>query len=304
MDFPIPNLELNYNIKPRSIIKSKYFYIIACGGSLYRLYPFMQDTEQAEILFELSNNLIKNSGVSLCPIISTTEHKVCSEFEQQPFILTIVPKGYEPDLNKKEDFGAMVKLVGAFHNGLRAAPLNTVCPILPYEKGLHTLANIKKTINRKNKLSEIDKLFCENYSTVYTLAETAADKLSKCNLKCSYAYGNLKEENFVLNTNGITLTNWSYLRISHFLTDTAYLIKRYNRKCNAADKMTNDEILECYTEKNPLSDLEATALESIIHYPEKYIDILKEYYGKHRPFAPVYVREKLLKELDFSQKQG
>ena len=166
----------------------------------------------------------------------------------------------------------------------------------PYNKGLIALKNIKSIINRKNKRNETDKLFLENYSAVFALAQNAADVLSSCGLGCTYAYGAPKEENFIIDPPKTVITNWNCLNISHFLEDVAYFLKRYQKKAEPP-RLTREQLLSAYTAQNPLSDNENAALECMVDYPAKYIAVFKEYYGKHRPFAPLYVREKIEKEL-------
>ncbi|MBQ6555894.1 MAG: hypothetical protein IJL89_11735 [Firmicutes bacterium] len=295
MDLPIPELSV-YGISPRSIIKCKYFYIIVSEGKYYRLYPFTQSEEELRRLYALNTRLCEKGG-AVCPIVCTLDGEPFSLFGEDRFILTKVPHGHEPDIENKEDFLKMTETMAAFHKQLRDIPVEGECPPLPYEKGLGTLKHIKGIINRKNKLSEIDKMFCENYPRVFACAQKAAEALDGCGLRQTYVYGCPKEENFILSLNGkVTLTNWNTLKISHFLADLAYIIKRFDKK-NPVPQLTHKEILRNYTKTNPLTDDEMTALCGIMDYPEKYIAILKEYYGKHRPFAPLYVKEKLVKEL-------
>ncbi len=75
------------------------------------------------------------------------------------------------------------------------------------------------------------------------------------------------------------------------------MIKRYDKK-SVLCELTHEQIIKRYTETNELSENETKALKSILSYPEKYILILKEYYGRHRPFAPLCVKEKLTKEIN------
>lgn len=295
MDFPIPELSV-YGITPRSIIKSKYFYIIVSGGKYYRLYPFTQTEEELYTLYRLNTQLCGN-GAPVCPMVCTKEGEPFSLYGEDRFILTKAPHGHTPDIENKDDFLGMIKTAAVFHKELRKIPVEGECPPLPYEKGLGTLKHIKGIINRKNKLSEIDKMFCENYPQVFACAQKAAEALNGCGLGQTYAYGCPKEENFIAGLDGkITLTNWNCLKVSHFLADLAYMIKRFDKK-NPVPQLSHKDIISRYTAENPLSADELTALYCIMDYPEKYISILKEYYGKHRPFAPLYVKEKLTKEL-------
>ena len=104
------------------------------------------------------------------------------------------------------------------------------------------------------------------------------------------------EENFIINRDGATLTNWNCPTVSHFLNDVSYFLKRYFKKAERP-LLTKDDIMAAYTAQNPLDDAEERALESVLRYPEKYIFVFKEFYGRHRPFAPLYVREKIDREL-------
>lgn len=294
MDNPIPDLEKEYGIKARSIAKSKYFYIINTGEHLYRLYPFAGEAEKAQHLYKL-NRAALQGGAAVCPMLMTKSGEVAAFFEEQPFIITEVPKGVSPE-PEGEDFLKTVSVMAVFHRVMRGFVPDTAAE-LPYAKGMGTLKYIRGIINRKNKLSEIDKIFCENYEHMYMLAEKAAGTLSACGLECTYCYGTPKEENFIMTRQGrVYLTNWTGIRTGHFLGDLAYMVKRYNKKSVRRD-IAYEEIISRYACENPLSAAERTALECILDYPEKYIGILKEYYGRRRPFAPLYVKEKLSKEI-------
>lgn len=295
MEKLIPDIETVYGIKPRSVIKSKYFYIISANGRLYRLYPLSDDAEKNAALVRL-NAECRALGAPVCPVVKTLAGEAVTLFEECQYMLTLVPRGRTPDIQLPSDMLETAAALGAFHRALKKFPVSDGEIAAPYKKGLAALKNIKSIINRKNKRSETDKLFLENYNAVFSLAQNAADVLSNCGLACTYAYGAPKEENFILNTQGAVITNWNSLNISHFLEDTAYFLRRYLKKAEPP-RLTRDELLAAYTAQLPLTDTELAALECIMRYPAKYIAVFKEYYGRHRPFAPLYVREKINKEL-------
>ncbi|MBQ8942765.1 MAG: hypothetical protein IJ062_13140 [Firmicutes bacterium] len=292
----IPDLETVYGIRPRSMIKSKYFYIINSDGRFYRFYPMTEGAEQCGRLAEL-NRALCGEKISVCPIVKTLDGEDFSVLDEQFFMLTRVPKGRTPALENSADVLAMAGLLGRFHRGLKKFPVQADKELsCDFDKGVRALKNVKSIINRKNRQNEIDKLFLENYPAVLALAENAADTLKDCGLSQTYAYGTPKEENFVISAGGITLTNWNSLKTAHFLEDTAYFVKRCFKKVKPP-VLEKAVILAAYTNENPLSAAEENVLDCILSYPEKYISVAKEYYGRHRPFAPVYVREKLNKEL-------
>ncbi|MBR6401146.1 MAG: hypothetical protein IKS17_08015 [Firmicutes bacterium] len=296
MELPIPDMEAVYGIRPRSIIKSKYFYIMTANDGIYRLYPMLCGSAQCGVLACLNEGLCAD-GTAVCPIVKTLGGESFAELDEQLFMLTRVPAGRAPDINNSADVLKSAALLGRFHRGLRRFPAECDADIsVPYKKGLAALKNMKSIINRKNKRSETDKLFLENYAAVLALAENAVDTLDGCGLGCTYAYGTPKEENFIINRDGATLTNWNCPTVSHFLNDVSYFLKRYFKKAERP-LLTKDDIMAAYTAQNPLDDAEERALESVLRYPEKYIFVFKEFYGRHRPFAPLYVREKIDREL-------
>ncbi|MBQ9519244.1 MAG: hypothetical protein IJR59_05060 [Firmicutes bacterium] len=295
MEQLIPDLETVYGIKPRSIIKSKYFYIISANGRNYRLYPLSGEAEESESLV-LINEKLYDAGAPVCPVVKTQDGEGTSVFEEERYMLALTPRGRMPDIQNPADMLETAAALGYFHRLLRGFDTGGGEIAAPYTKGLAALKNIKSIINRKNKQNETDKLFLQNYSAVYSLAQNAADTLSNCGLCTTYAYGAPKEENFIINAQKAVITNWNSLNISHFLEDTAYFFKRYLKKAEPP-RLTKDELLAAYTGQNPLTAAEEDALSCIMRYPAKYIAVFKEYYGKHRPFAPLYVREKIEKEL-------
>ena len=295
MEQLIPDLESVYGLKPRSVIKSKYFYIISANGRLYRLYPLTDDAEKNQMLAMLTGKC-HAVGAPVCPLVKTTDGAELTEFEERSYMLTAVPKGRMPDIQNPADMLEAAAALGRFHSALRGFPAENGEIAAPYKKGLIALKNIKSIINRKNKRNETDKLFLENYPAVFALAQNAADVLSNCGLGCTYAYGAPKEENFIIDLQKTVITNWNTLNTSHFLEDVAYFLKRYQKKAEPP-RLTREQLLSAYTAQNPLSDNENAALECMVDYPAKYIAVFKEYYGKHRPFAPLYVREKIEKEL-------
>ncbi len=173
MEMSIPDIESEYGIYPHSIAKSKYFYIINSGGKSYRLYPFVQGEENAERLFELNTAMCKN-GVSVCRMLRTKDGSAFSALDGQLFILTVTPKGREPE-PEGEEFLKCISLTAAFHKVLRGFEPPEELVGQTYAKGTRILKHIRGIVNRKNKLSEVDKIFCENYKMMCDLAENASE---------------------------------------------------------------------------------------------------------------------------------
>ena len=308
MEQTIPDIETVYGIRPRSVIKSKYFYIISANGGIYRLYPLSKENDkddegpdsgekddQNEKLVWLYEKLFENNA-PICPVVKTLDGEKLTDFEERRYLLTRVPKGRMPDIQNPSDVLEAAAALGAFHKALRDFPTEGGDISQPYQKGLAALKNIKSIINRKNKRNETDKFFLENYTAVFSLAQNAADMLAKCGLSPTYAHGTPKEENFIISGGKNVITNWNCLNKSHFLEDTAYFLKRYFKKADPP-KLSKEAVLAAYTAQNPLDDIEREVLNGIMRYPAKYIAVFKEYYGRRRPFAPLYVREKANKEL-------
>lgn len=294
MEHQIPDIEADYGIRAVHIIKNKYFYIINAKNAVYRLYPFSQGSEELIKLYE-ANRLLVSGGAPVYPMLTALDGRLCTEAGEKIFMLTLAQKGREPSPANKSDVRQMLLSAARVHKILRACPTEAADTSAPYQKGAAVLTHIRSIINRKNKLSDIDKLFMKNYESALGAAKNAAEAVKSGGLAASCVYGSPKEENFLLSDRAY-ITNWNNYKTGLFVNDLAYMIKRFVKKADTP-AFTPEEMREIYESENPMSDKERAALDIIFAYPEKYISILKEYYGKHRPFAPVCIMEKLEREL-------
>jgi len=189
------------------------------------------------------------------------------------------------DFTREEDFLAIVAKLAEMHKTLKGAEISCVPkkrsePPEP-AKALEILSGYKKRIMKAGKFSEFDMLFLKG-------CEKFMPYISDCRLgHNNYICHNLlKEENiYIAEAAKPIFTNFGSAEPAHFLYDLAYIIKRY-LKADPSGKIPLSAVLETYNNHHAMIDFDLGFFKSMLLYPDKFINLARNYYSKKRSFAP------------------
>ena len=157
--------------------------------------------------------------------------------------------------------------------------------LTPPEKALSFMSSQRKKLLKAGKFSEFDMIFLRTYEKVEPYIQAwgsiPKDVLGNNNYIC---HNLMKEENVFLEDTPI-FTNFAAASYGHYLTDLAYLVKRY-LKADPQGDLPMTDIFEAYKTGHPEAILDQDFFEAKLMYPDKFIKVVKEYYIKNRSFAP------------------
>ena len=296
------NVIRGFGIKHRYITKEKSAYV--CHTDSGKKIIKKVSAEPKYILFQhnIKNHLHQNGFCNLDMYMLSSQNKPYFEFNNERYTMTNQIQGRNAEFQQKEDFKNVILGVANFHkhskglhpvNGLEVYKNDAVKD--SFERKINELASIKKRVRKHTSLSDFDVIFIKNYDyymelmlhSKKLLENSQYEKLiNEAKTKNIICHNFLKEENIFFNGNNeLFLSNFAEVSIDPYIIDLAELIKRYV-KVLPEDYWTLLEILEIYTNINPLSSAELQALQPLLLFPSKFLKICNQYYSKKRSWVP------------------
>ena len=284
----------SFGVAPLWVYKTKYYYTVRCQRGELRLIPTLLSEEKLKELYRIKEALFRG-GLKACDrFILSPSGDISAEGEEGRYIMTEAVRGRSLELENASAVRQVFTTLGAIHGILRGMECERTDILSDYKKGASRLKGIKKQLGCSKRLNDFDLDFIKNYIDFYEPAKSAIDNLEGLSFSVTCpVHGAVKEDNILVGKN-VIFTDWEMFRPGHFMEDVAQLTGRYIRKYAFKNKdfLSLDEILSCYSLKNPLSDRDIAILYALLMYPKRFIALCtKHYSGPHR-FAPGGVRNK------------
>lgn len=286
------NLQIvkSFGRKLKSYIKIKGMYICNTDRGMKLIKKV--DAPREKIIFEhIAKEKLHNNGFQ-------NIDRFCMSLEGMPycifngFIYTMSNyiDGIECDLSK--NLNEVVTEIARMHNkayGLKNVqmPLN-LCQF--YKKRLIEIARLKKRINNLSSFTKLDILIMKNYDYYFDKCKKAIsiledskynDFLDDVKNKGLFCHNNYREENIIINVDGIYIINFDNCLCNLQMVDLANIIRRYMKKpyCQEIDAYN---LLEIYNKTKSLSKDELKILLAMLIFPDKFAKICNKYFNKRR----------------------
>lgn len=167
------------------------------------------------------------------------------------------------------------------------------------------LLRIKKRIDKQGSYGALDVLLLQNFGyyierieMAEALFQTLGYEEAMKNAEDSRAicHNAFKGENLRRNDKGeIFITGFGKCAYDSPMTDLAAYLRRCIKKSEAADlgMATAMRMVTAYQEVLPMHEGDMAALLGILHYPDKFLRLINEYYNKRQVCVSPAMRERL-----------
>lgn len=313
MDPIVKKIAEGFGIKPKSITKSKYYYIVKTDRASYTLRQVHCSHNLIEEINDIKDVIVNNGFNSVDKYIISEQKKPYFYYDSCNYVLTKALPYQELELLSTAEVGSAVGCLGRCHLITRGYTRESDFDILAkYESEKNKLFQIKKYISKKSHLSDTDVIFLKNYDYYFNLCEQALSILKNSGyvaseVLVSFCHNAFKEDNVLVSNKNVYITNWEKLSHCHFTKDLSSFINRYVKKIAFPFKDTMPtlgvrDIIDIYCDNNPLDDIEMAILRAELVFPEKFISICSDYYNKNRSWTPISVSaqlESIIKQKSF-----
>lgn len=289
-----------FNIKPKSIIKSRLSYICRTDKGM-RLIQKTQTSEEKLLFTHALKQHIEKSGFFVADkFYISNQNTPYYVFENETYIMTHFNETEDSDFTSSDDIKEIVRITARFHNSAKnfVFPKGKIYPGINlteyFLKQLQKFKSIKKQLSSKSCLSDFDVLFIKNYDYFYSEAAEALDilknsaynKLYDNSIQKSYICHNaLKEETVIKLKNKFSIISFENASAAPCLWDFADILNRYIRK-HVPPAAEISGLIEIYNSENAITSDEVNVFYAILKFPLKYIKTCCDFCSKGLPFTP------------------
>ena len=296
-----------FSLKCKNVSKEKSYFVCGTDKGLKMLQKVTVSCEKINFAHQVKEMLFNNG-------FTAVDRFVVSQNDGRPFVLlddgvyTVVdyiPKNYsETNFGDNAEFSGIIRAVAEMHSILKKSfktAENSSQSNKPfeidsiYQKHFGDLKAYKKTALRQARLSEYDVLFlknCDFYLELLSSWHSAANGeeftgvMDDASEKHYISHNLLKEETVLKKPDGdFFILNFSECDFSHYVHDTASLIKRYIKNL-PVENIPLDDVIGEYCSVNPLNSGEINALKTILLFPDNFLKNCAIYYSKKRTWIP------------------
>lgn len=268
-----------------------------------------------KIIFQhTAKEMLYNKGFKnidrFCISIDNTPYYI---FNNSVYTMSDYIDGVECDLSKNlkeavEELAVMHKIAVGLPKYNPSQNLNEL-----YKKRLIEMGRLKKKILNSSNFTNLDIMILKNYDYYYNQCKEAICMIEASNYKNFMelvkakgilCHNNYREENIIINVNGVYITNFESCNCDIQIVDLVNIIRRYLKK-SYFDEVEAYKLLEVYNKIKPLDNEELKIITAMITFPYKFLKICNLYYNKRRSWIQngmIYSLELYLSTKEKNQK--
>ena len=169
-------------------------------------------------------------------------------------------------------------------------------------KDLTDIVAIKRRLGQTSSLSDFDVIFLKNYDFYTsqmkeTLAELEATKfdsyLQESLIQPSIIHNRLKEETLLFENDNLHIINFGAAEIGYSIFDLVSVVSRYIRENPHGGELSVYDLLEAYNRQYPLRVEDIRITRALLHFPFRFMKLLRAYYSKKRTWTPSAIFSKM-----------
>lgn len=290
-----------FAIKPKNIVKNKHYYICDTNKGYIVIKKTFDNLENIIFQHDIKEHLYNCGFTNIDRFFLSTTQNPYFLFANSTYIATNYIPYNETEFSNKAQFEEVIKNIAIMHKLLMNVKFSDIIfygesdIVLGYESSLQNFNNIKKRITSQSRLSDFDVIFLKNYSFYKKVILESISILNDTNIKKQIGFAKennivshnlLKEENILINSDLVYITNFTNSNINPQILDISFLIRRY-MKIFQQENFSITEIIHIYTKyNNSFTCDDFKILYPMLKFPYKYLKICFQYYSKKRTWAP------------------
>lgn len=309
-----------YEIEPIKIERVRSVYKVTTNGRIYCLKKMKHGgSEKVEKGMLLSKHLVTKGFYNVIRYIKTSDNKYCVKKGHYYYYVTDWIKGRECNFDNFEELKKCAELLADFHNRSKGFTIesskiinNTKKWPSLLKKEKNDLLQIKDIINNKkvkttfdlNYISLIDE-YAEKINKAITLLDDSSyvDISTKANIGRSICHDSFYYQNILVkNNNKLYIIDLDSSLYDLNIYDLAKFVRRIMHRNNYGWNFDYaKELIESYSNINPLSGEELEILLSFIVFPHKFCKLGKKRYVGRKTWPETKYIKKLNKIIKYKE---
>lgn len=284
-----------FDLDVKDVIPVRKVFIVITDEGQYILKRI--DYSVDKLLF-INDGLqyISNNGFDrVLKYRKSKNNRIYEEYNGDIYCVMELVQGKESVYSNPVDVSVDTKAIAGLHKASRGflgkfdeCDLRGKLP-LKLEKELEEIIFIKNMVNRYGNKNEFDEIFINNVDNIIDKGRKTLNYLNTTNYysllqqedKIAFCHHDLAYHNILINDNEAYFIDFDYAIIDLKVHDLANFIIKVIKDF-AYDMEKAEKIIAEYREYNSLEDEELNILYSIMAFPHKIFDLIKNYYFKEK----------------------
>lgn len=310
----------NYDFIVIEIQKVRSAYKVVTTSGCYCLKKMKHGKYKVKNGYILVQQLNKNNFMNVAKYIKDKNGNLYVNYNRYIFYVTEWINGDECDLKSMKEALNCVELLAKFHIASQNVDVEKLkirnnlknWPKI-FTDSLNEMANYKKLIERKVLKTDfdvkygqyIDKFYNRGIISINILNKSDYYKISReANINKTICHDSFYYQNILCKDGEYFLVDLDSIIIDLQINDLGKLLRRLmTKKEYLWDFQSAKEIINAYSNINPLSAGELTAMLALIIFPHKFWKLGKKRYVKHKNWSEFKYSSKLNKIIEHCELQ-
>ena len=295
-----------YELEIRQVSKGRGFYICDTGQGQLLLSPFKGSGEKGEWIRQYLEDL-QRAGYPAEQIFRNKNNAVVTEDEVtgERFWVKTEIRGRELNTGNFEEMTEAAGMLARFHNAsamvqLPEAGIGILQAAKTGTRHTRELIKVKNYIWSKKKKQEFERIYLQNFQSIYRSAEESCRLLEQAEEETStllVCHGDCNQHNIVRVENHWQLIHFENVIYGWVVWDLAGYMRKMMEK-NNWDMNLGRDIVKSYHAMHPLTEQDLRKLYALLLFPEKFWKLANHYMSSNKAWIPEKDIEKLKKVIE------
>jgi CotS family spore coat protein len=293
-----------FSVKPKRIVKEKSYYILETDTGVKVVKKTLDGPESLRRQHAIKEFLNESGFPRTDRFSLSSTGEPFALWAGELYVMTDLLDFKHASFYLPEEFRNVVETLALMHKLTGSDQIgkpDSLDLVSECERAASDLALMKKKAGNLKRLSDFDVAFIKSYSFYQTRLKEVSAALSGAGYALmrekalsigSLCHNSLKERTILVDGRDIFITHFSDASAGIQLWDLATAISRYGRNSKGLG-LSAFQIIEAYSKTKNLTEPDIRMLHAMLNYPIQYMNAVRLFYGKKRPWLPAASLERL-----------
>ena len=297
----------DFGIYPKRIRKDKSSFVLQTDTGSFTIKKSLDSGARVCFAHSIKEHLASHGFINTDRFRQSSSGKPYVEHEGDIFVCTNTTTLRESNFDEPSDVLRAIESTAQMHR--QASGVTITGKVFKRENALTQLRKdvaevcaIKRRLGQSGGLSDFDVILLKNYNFYisqmkHTVAELEATQfetyLEQTLIQPQIIHNRLKEETLLTDGTELYITNFGAAELGYSLFDLISLIMRHLRESSNPSQLKVFDMIEVYNRHNPLRNEDIRIARALLHYPFRFVNLLRAYYSKKRTWTPNAILHKM-----------
>ena len=306
MDLLSAQVLQGFGIVAKKIRKEKSSFVLTTESGSLTVKKSLDSCAKVTFAHDIKEYLAANGFINTDRFRTALSGKPYVEYEGDIYVCTKAQALRETSFSDAKDVRRAVESIARMHRLSRgvvaAGKFRRENVLAQLRKDVADISGIKRKLGQSGSLSDFDVIFLKNYDFYIfqmrqTLAELESTRfeayIQESLRQPQVIHNRLKEETLLVEGDQLHIVNFGAAEIGYSMFDLVSVISRYIRENPRGSQLSVYELLEAYDSQSPLRIEDIRITRALLHFPFRFVKLLRAYYSKKRTWTPSAIFSKM-----------